>query len=59
MQYKPGDHIGILASNRRELVESILNKVHHAPPTDQYVKVEILKEKPNLFGMINRKKNYI
>ena len=50
MQYKPGDHIGILASNRKELVDNILAKVTNAPPPDQLVKIEILKEKPNLFG---------
>ena len=51
MQYKPGDHIGIMAQNRIELVEKILSKITNAPPPDQYVKVEVLKEKPNLFGV--------
>lgn len=51
MSYKPGDHIGLLASNRKELVESILAKITNAPPPDQLVKVELLKEKPNLFGV--------
>ncbi len=50
MQYKPGDHIGLLAQNRVEIVDSILAKVTNAPPPDQLVKIELLKEKANLFG---------
>ena len=52
LQYKPGDHIGIFAQNRKELVDAILTKVANAPPCDQLVKVEILKEKPTVFGKI-------
>lgn len=50
MQYKPGDHVGILASNRVELVNAVLAKVTNAPPPDQLIKVEILKEKTTTFG---------
>jgi nitric-oxide synthase, brain len=54
LQYKPGDHIGILASNRKELVDSILNKVTNAPSPDQLVRVEVLKEKTNVFGVVKQ-----
>jgi sulfite reductase alpha subunit-like flavoprotein len=50
MQYRPGDHIGILAQNRVGYVNKILAKVTNAPPADDIVQIELLKEKPNLFG---------
>jgi sulfite reductase alpha subunit-like flavoprotein len=50
LQYKPGDHVGLLGSNRKELVDAVLSKVTNAPPHDQLVKVEVLKEKTTVFG---------
>lgn len=50
LQYKPGDHVGLLAANRVDLVDALLAKVTNAPPPDQLVKVEILKEKTTAFG---------
>lgn len=50
LEYKPGDHVGILASNRKELVDAVLSKVTNAPPPDQLVKVEVLREKSSVFG---------
>lgn len=55
LEYKPGDHVGIAASNRKELVDSILSKITNAPPPDQLLKVEILKEKTTVFGKLNVK----
>ena len=52
LQYKSGDHIGILAANRQELVDSILNKITNAPPVDQLIKIEVLKEKTTVFGKL-------
>ncbi len=51
LEYKPGDHVGLLAANRNEIVEAVLAKVSNAPPYDQLVKVEILKEKTTIFGV--------
>ena len=51
LQYKPGDHIGIFAQNRIELVDAILAKVTNAPPSDKLIKVEVLREKPTVFGL--------
>ena len=51
LEYKPGDHIGLFAANRKELVDDVLAKVSNAPPHDQLVKVEILKEKTTVFGV--------
>jgi sulfite reductase alpha subunit-like flavoprotein len=64
LEYKPGDHVGVLAANRNEIVEAVLDKVSNAPPYDQLVKVEILKEKTTIFGIylqlviIRKKINY-
>lgn len=51
LQYKPGDHVGLFAANRKEYVEAILARATNAPPPDQLVKVEILKEKTTAFGI--------
>lgn len=50
MAYKAGDHVGLFANNRKELVDMILSRVTNAPPSDQLVQVEILKEKTTVFG---------
>lgn len=51
LQYKPGDHIGIFANNRKELVEFVLGRIANAPPSDQLVQIEKLKEKTTVFGV--------
>jgi nitric-oxide synthase, brain len=51
LQYKPGDHVGLFATNRKELVDVILSKVSNAPPPDQLIKIEVLKEKATVFGI--------
>ena len=51
LEYKPGDHVGILAANRKELVDAILAKIANAPPPNQLIKVEILKDKMIGFGV--------
>jgi len=56
LAYKAGDHVGIFANNRKELVDMILSRVTNAPPSDQLVQVEILKEKTTVFGV---NKNWI
>lgn len=40
-----------MASNRKELVDAILSKVTNAPTPDQLVRVEVLREKTNVFGV--------
>ncbi|CAF0772283.1 unnamed protein product [Brachionus calyciflorus] len=50
LEYKPGDHVGVFASNRKNLVDAILEKISNAPPPDQIIKVEVLKEKSSIFG---------
>ena len=50
LEYKPGDHIGIFAKNRKELVDAILGRVTNSPPLDQLIQIEKLKEKTSVFG---------
>lgn len=52
MHYKVGDHLGVFASNRLELVEPILARLTNAPPPDQLVEVEKLKEKTITYSKI-------
>ena len=51
MQFKPGDHIGILAENRQELVDKVLSRLLNAPDPDQLVRVEFHQEKNAIFGL--------
>ena len=53
LQYKPGDHIGIFANNRKELVDTILKRVTNSPPSDQLIQIEKLKEKTSIFGKLS------
>ena len=51
MQYKPGDHIGIVAENRKELVDKVLSRLFNAPDPDQLIQVEFQREKNTIFGL--------
>lgn len=50
LKYEPGDHIGIYASNRKELVESILDRVVRSTEDDQIIKIELMQEITSPFG---------
>lgn len=51
LPYSAGDHIGILASNRAELVEGILKRLVNKPKiSDQPVQLERLVEKHTPMG---------
>ena len=54
-EYSPGDHIGIFPENRKELIDKIMARLIDVPDLDQYVNVEILREKNTVFG---KKTNY-
>lgn len=51
MEYKPGDHLGLLASNQCDLVDGVLAKLNNTPPPDQLIKIERLKENKTTFGI--------
>jgi len=51
LNYDAGDHVGIMADNRRELVEPILNRLANKPLTnEQAVQLELLEEKHTPMG---------
>ena len=47
LDYKPGDHVGIIPSNRTELVNTILSRIslEHRAQVDEYFHVEKLANK--------------
>ena len=50
LQYSPGDHVAILPENSSELVDTIVIRLHNAPPPDQLIRIEILSERTTLLG---------
>lgn len=50
LAYVPGDHVAIFPKNSPDMVESILARLHNAPPADQIIKTEILQEKSTPLG---------
>ena len=42
-KYRPGDHIGIFAENRRDLVDQILPRLINANVVDEPIQIEKLK----------------
>lgn len=42
--YKPGDHVGVFPKNRKELVDTILDRVKGVADPDQPVELQMLKE---------------
>ena len=51
LAYVPGDHVAIFPKNSPDMVESILARLHNAPPADQIIKTEILQEKSTPLGI--------
>ncbi|XP_050304291.1 nitric oxide synthase, salivary gland isoform X2 [Anthonomus grandis grandis] len=52
MLYKPGDHLGVFPVNRKELVETILNRVKGVADPDQPLELQILKETHTSNGVV-------
>jgi nitric-oxide synthase len=44
LPYKPGDHLGVYAINRPELVDKIMNRVKGVDDPDTPVELQLLKE---------------
>lgn len=43
-QYDPGDHVGVLASNPREMVTSVLRRVRNSPAADAPVRLLLRRQ---------------
>ena len=50
LSYVPGDHVGIFPANRKSIVDRILGYLQNAPPPDQMILMEFLKETTTPLG---------
>lgn len=50
MMYQPGDHVGMLATNREELVSGIIPYLQYDQDPDESMELQMLKEKHTSTG---------
>ncbi|XP_043922256.1 nitric oxide synthase, brain-like [Protopterus annectens] len=50
LQYLPGDHIGVLPANRKELVQALMQRLVDAPPINETIIIEYQEEKKMING---------
>lgn len=50
MVYEPGDHVGVCAMNRKELVDGILDRLSGINSTDDPLQLQTLNEKQTVTG---------
>lgn len=54
LTYHSGDHVGIMAENRRELVDAILDRLVNKPSSsDEPVQLQLMQEKYTPMGAYN------
>ncbi|XP_053135368.1 nitric oxide synthase, brain isoform X4 [Hemicordylus capensis] len=53
LRYLPGDHLGVFPGNHEDLVNTLIERLEDAPPTNQLVKVELLEERSTALGVIS------
>jgi len=51
--YRPGDHVGMLATNREELVSGIIPYLQYDQDPDEPMELQMLKEKHTSTGKID------
>jgi nitric-oxide synthase len=44
LPYMPGDHVGVFACNRKELVDAVLSRLQTTTDLDQTLELQIQKE---------------
>lgn len=52
VQYEPGDHVGILPANRKEIVDGILNRLSGVESYDEILQLQLLKENHTTNGSL-------
>lgn len=52
IKYDPGDHVGIIACNRKELVETILGRLKDVDDCDEPIQLQLMKETHTSSGII-------
>ncbi|XP_068629957.1 nitric oxide synthase-like [Battus philenor] len=58
LKYDPGDHVGILAYNRKEIVDVVLERLKDVEDCDKPVQVQLLKETFTPSGIIKIWENH-
>lgn len=59
IKYVPGDHVGILAVNRKEIVDTVLARLKGVDDLDSIVQLQVMKETLTPTGKINIFIDYI
>ncbi|XP_053625509.1 nitric oxide synthase-like [Plodia interpunctella] len=44
LKYEPGDHVGVMACNRKEIVDAVLKRLKDVTDCDKLVQLEVMKE---------------
>lgn len=55
IKYDPGDHVGVLACNRKEIVDAVLKRLKDVDDCSKSVQVQTMKEKLTPTGKLNDK----
>lgn len=52
MSYKPGDHLGVFACNRAEIVEGILQRLETSFDPDTSIELQMQKQSHTPHGLV-------
>lgn len=58
IKYDPGDHVGIIACNRKELVDTILSKLKDVDDFDEALQLQFMKETHTSSGPVKSWENH-
>ncbi|XP_014368149.2 nitric oxide synthase [Papilio machaon] len=58
LNYEPGDHVGILACNRKEIVDVVLGRLKDINDYDKPVQLQLLKETFTVSGAVKTWENH-
>ena len=57
IKYVPGDHIGVMAGNQKEIVDAVLDRLKGIEELDTIVQLQVMKETLTPTGNINNNNN--
>ncbi|XP_072944441.1 nitric oxide synthase-like [Epargyreus clarus] len=52
LKYEPGDHVGVMACNRKDIVDAILERLTDVEDCDKPVQLQLLKETLTINGVV-------
>lgn len=44
LKYDPGDHVGVMACNRKDIVDAVLDRLKDVDRYDEPVQLQVMKE---------------